>query len=139
MSSKVVYIGHSANMEGAERSFLESIKALKMMGVEVIAFLPSQGPLCKKLHDIKTPYYFLDFPRWMRKNKISLLKKIEFILMFKVEELHFQNIRYHARQSRDTSRPVISLLSLLSTLYSFTSTTFVDEFLKKTNRRSVAT
>ena len=67
-------------MEGAERSFLESIKALKMMGVEVIAFLPSQGPLCKKLHDIKTPYYFLDFPRWMRKNKISLLKKIEFIL-----------------------------------------------------------
>ncbi|MDN5211444.1 glycosyltransferase family 4 protein [Fulvivirgaceae bacterium BMA12] len=80
MNSKVVYIGHSARLDGAERCFLESIRALKLKEVEVIAFLPSEGPLCEKLTAIGVPYHILNFPRWMRKNEISGVKKIKFVL-----------------------------------------------------------
>lgn len=80
MKGKLVFIGHSSRLDGAERCYLESVKALKLYGVEVMAFLPGPGPLCEKLDDEGVTYQFWEFPRWMNKNKLSLFKKIQLFL-----------------------------------------------------------
>ncbi len=80
MPKKLLFIGHSSRLDGAERCYLESVKSLKLQGLEVIAILPSEGPLCEKLKALNVDYQLFEFPRWMKAKSGNIIKKLKFYL-----------------------------------------------------------
>lgn len=64
---KVCFFSHSAGQNGAERSLIELITGLQIIGVECHVFLPKRGPLHKRLSELKIPFQIFFYPRWMRR------------------------------------------------------------------------
>jgi len=64
---RVCFVSHSANLQGAERSLLELVEALRTLGVEAYVVLPSKGPFVDALRDRKVPYAIIPFMLWMGK------------------------------------------------------------------------
>ena len=70
---QVCFVSHSSNLQGAERSLLELIDALRALGVKPYAILPSKGPFVDVLRDRGIECAIIPFMLWM--GKVSPLWK----------------------------------------------------------------
>lgn len=61
---KVCFVSHTSRLGGAERSLLETIRALRSRGVECAVLLPSRGPLSDLLEQIPVEYGIVPYKWW---------------------------------------------------------------------------
>ena len=61
---KVCFVSHTSRTGGAERSLLETIRALLARDVECVALLPGNGALADALDRIGVEYRVLPYKWW---------------------------------------------------------------------------
>lgn len=76
---RVLYIGHSGQLAGAERCYLETSLALKQQGVEVVGLLPCRGPLLDRLAQAGIPCHVHWYPWWISRRKFGVRKRLRLI------------------------------------------------------------
>jgi len=70
----ICFFSHDSNLNGAERSLLDTIDVLKERGVECFVFLPHHGPLCDALIKRNIRISVLPYKRWTGK-RVPIWKK----------------------------------------------------------------
>lgn len=78
-SFKVLFISHTANLAGAEKSLLNLVSNLKKKGIICQVILPHQGLLESKLTQIGVKYTLIPYQWWAHdpKNPIKIQPRIE--------------------------------------------------------------
>jgi len=61
---KVCFVSHTSRLGGAERSLVETVRALRSRNVECAVLLPSRGPLCELLDRIPVEYGIVPYKWW---------------------------------------------------------------------------
>lgn len=68
---RVCVVAHSANMEGADRSLVETVRLLRERGTDVHVLVPGHGSLLATLDRFAIPYTVCSFGWWLRHRRES--------------------------------------------------------------------
>ena len=73
---KVIWISHTNQLRGAERSLVEAVRGLVQRGVEIHAVVPSRGKLARTFESIDVPFSVIRLRWWMSPTgKRSLVRR----------------------------------------------------------------
>ncbi len=63
---RILFISHSGDLYGAERSLLTLLRGMKQLGTyEILVFIPGDGPLSEACDEEDVPFRIIPFERWI--------------------------------------------------------------------------
>ena len=87
----ILFVSHSAQMYGAERSLLDLVTGLSERGVACNVLVPEEGPLTEALQAAGIPWRVAEYPWWVarRRKPLSVLRRTiaNFRVLFRLKRM----------------------------------------------------
>ena len=96
---RLCLIAHSAKLEGADRSLVETARLLRARGTELHVLVPRRGPLLEELDRVEIPYTVCPYGWWLGKRGERWTKRAfrYAVLGASLATLSWVRFRFHGR------------------------------------------